>query len=127
TVGTAAPLQEACAVGIPKLGQAYYTDMIEEYRVRRDILIGGLREAGFQCAMPQGAYYVMADFSAISAEDDYTFAKRLITQAGVGSVPGSSFYHSEGAGRSLVRFVFCKREDTLREVGERLKEFARRS
>src|SRR5690606_26150323 len=55
TVGTAAPLQEACAVGIPKLGQAYYTDMIEEYRVRRDILIGGLREAGFQCAMPQGA------------------------------------------------------------------------
>jgi len=126
TVGTAAPLQEACAVGIPRLGSAYYTDMIEEYRVRRDILIGGLREAGFQCATPQGAYYVMADFSAISDADDFTFAKRLITEAGVGTVPGSSFYHTEGAGRSLLRFVFCKREDTLREVGERLKEFARR-
>ena len=126
TVGTAAPLQEACAVGIGQLGRDYYTDMIEEYRVRRDIMIGGLRDAGFQCAMPQGAYYVMADFSTISDEDDFTFAKRLILEAGVGTVPGSSFYHSEGAGRSLVRFVFCKREDTLREAGQRLRDFAAR-
>lgn len=126
TVGTAAPLQEACAVGIEQLGRDYYTDMIEEYRSRRDVTIAGLREAGFQCAMPQGAYYVMADFSAISDEDDFTFARRLIREAGVGTVPGSSFYHSEGAGRSLVRFVFCKREDTLREAVERLRDFAAR-
>ncbi len=44
----------------------------------------------------------------------------------MGTVPGSSFYHSEGAGRSLVRFVFCKREDTLREAAERLRDFAAR-
>jgi aspartate/methionine/tyrosine aminotransferase len=126
TVGTAAPLQEACAVGIEQLGRDYYTNMIEEYRARRDVTIAGLRDAGFQCAMPQGAYYVMADFSAISDEDDFTFARRLIREAGVGTVPGSSFYHSEGAGRSLVRFVFCKREETLREAAERLRDFAAR-
>lgn len=126
TVGTAAPLQEACAVGIEQLGRDYYADMIEEYRARRDVTIAGLRDAGFQCAMPQGAYYVMADFSAISDEDDFTFARRLIRDGGVGTVPGSSFYHSEGAGRSLVRFVFCKREDTLREAAERLRDFAAR-
>lgn len=126
TVGTAAPLQEACAVGIEQLGRDYYTDMIDEYRVRRNIMIEGLRAAGFQCAMPQGAYYVMADFSAISDEDDFAFAKRLILEAGVGTVPGSSFYHSEGGGRSLVRFVFCKREGTLREAGQRLQDFAAR-
>ncbi|MEX2471340.1 MAG: aminotransferase class I/II-fold pyridoxal phosphate-dependent enzyme [Gemmatimonadota bacterium] len=126
TVGTAAPLQEACAVGIEQLGRDYYTAMIDEYLSRRDVTIAGLREAGFQCAMPQGAYYVMADFSAISDEDDFTFAQRLIREAGVGTVPGSSFYHSEGAGRSLVRFVFCKREDTLREAAERLCDFAAR-
>lgn len=126
TVGTAAPLQEACAVGIEQLGRDYYADMIDEYRARRDVTIAGLREAGFQCAMPQGAYYVMADFSAISDEDDFSFARRLIREAGVGTVPGSSFYHSEGAGRSLVRFVFCKREDTLREAAERLRDFAAR-
>ena len=126
TVGTAAPLQEACAIGIEQLGRDYYTDMIEEYRARRDVTIAGLRDAGFQCAMPQGAYYVMADFSAISDEDDFSFARRLIREAGVGTVPGSSFYRSEGAGRSLVRFVFCKREDTLREAAERLRDFAAR-
>jgi aminotransferase len=127
TVGTAAPLQEACAVGIGELGPDYYETMIDDYRVRRDIMIGGLREAGFRCATPQGAYYVMADFSAISDDDDFTFAKRLILEAGVGTVPGSSFYHTEGAGRNLIRFVFCKREDTLREAGERLKTFAGRA
>jgi aspartate/methionine/tyrosine aminotransferase len=126
TVGTAAPLQEACAVGIGQLGRDYYSDMIGEYRTRRDIMIEGLRDAGFQCAMPQGAYYVMADFSALSDEDDFSFARRLILEAGVGTVPGSSFYHSEGAGRSLVRFVFCKREETLREAGQRLRDFAAR-
>jgi aspartate/methionine/tyrosine aminotransferase len=76
--------------------------------------------------MPQGAYYVMADFSAISDEDDFSFAKRLILEAGVGTVPGSSFYHSEGGGKSLVRFVFCKREETLREASQRLRDFAAR-
>ncbi len=126
TVGTAAPLQEACAVGIRELGPDYYRDLIDGYRVRRDLLVEGLRSAGFQCATPKGAYYVMADFSAISDEDDFTFARRLIEEAGVGTVPGSSFYHSEGAGRSLVRFVFCKREETLREATERLSSFAAR-
>ncbi len=124
TVGTAAPLQEACAVGIRALRPDYYTSMIEEYRARRDVTIAGLRDAGFQCATPQGAYYVMADFSAISSDDDFTFARRLINEAGVGTVPGSSFYHSEGAGTTLVRFVFCKREATLREAADRLRAFA---
>ncbi|MFW6197634.1 MAG: pyridoxal phosphate-dependent aminotransferase [Myxococcota bacterium] len=126
TVGTAAPLQEAGAVGIRQLGPSYYRELIEEYRPRRDIMLSGLRDAGFQCALPQGAYYVMADFSALSDEDDFTFAERLVREAGVATVPGSSFYHTEGAGRSLVRFVFCKREETLREVGERLRDFAKK-
>lgn len=124
TVGAPAPLQEACAVGMDQLGAAYYTGMIEDYRERRSIMVDALHEAGFRCNSPQGAYYVLADFSQLSDEDDKTFAKRLTREGGVASVPGSSFFSVPERGRFLVRFAFCKRAETLREAGARLVAFS---
>ncbi len=124
TVGAPAPFQAACAAGMDQLGPDYYTTMLTEYRERREILVGALGDAGFRCSAPQGAYYILADFSALSTEDDRTFAKRLTREAGVASVPGSSFYRLPDHGRGLVRFAFCKRAETLREAGERLRRFA---
>lgn len=124
TVGAPAPLQEACAVGMNELGPDYYASMAADYRERREVLVPALQDAGFACAAPQGAYYVLADFSQLSDEDDTTFAKRLTREAGVASVPGSSFFSEPARGRSLVRFAFCKRIDTLREAGDRLRRFS---
>jgi aminotransferase len=123
TVGAPAPLQEACAVGLNTFGDEFYQTQIAEYRERRDVLHHGLARAGFACAKPQGAYYVLADFSALSTEDDVTFALRSTAEAGVASVPGSSFFSVPERGRSVIRFAFCKRVDTLREAGERLAAF----
>ena len=124
TVGAPAPLQEACAVGLRELGDDYYTEMVEGYRERGRVLLSALQAAGFSCTAPQGAYYIMADFSGISDEDDVTFAKRLTSEGGVAPVPGSSFYHTPGGGNSVVRFVFCKRVETLHAAAERLSAFA---
>jgi aminotransferase len=124
TVGAPAPLQEACATGLDELGPDYYDRMVADYRERRDVLVGALQEAGFGCRAPQGAYYVLADFSELSDEDDTTFAKRLTREARVASVPGSSFFSAPERGRALVRFAFCKKVETLREAGRRLREFA---
>ena len=110
-----------------QLGDDYYRDMAEGYRKRRDALVPALKKAGFDCSHPEGAYYVLADFSALSDEDDTTFSKRLAREAGVAPVPGSSFFSEPERGHSLVRFVFCKRLPTLEEAGERLLEFARRA
>src|SRR6266540_767917 len=66
TVGAPAPLQEAIAVGMETLGKDYYDGLARDYRRRRDILCAGLAKAGFKCRPPQGAYYVMADFSDLS-------------------------------------------------------------
>ncbi len=123
TVGSPAPLQEACAVGLDQLGPDYYTSLSAGYAERGGLLLAALRDAGFRCAMPEGAYYILADFSELSDEDDTAFAKRLAREARVASVPGSSFFSSPEGGRSLVRFAFCKRHETLREAGERLREF----
>ena len=126
TVGAPAPLQEACAAAIEQLDADYYEGLISGYRERRDVLFEALTEAGFTCSRPQGAYYILADFSGLSDDDDRTFSHTLAREAGVTPVPGSSFFSEPSLGRSLVRFAFCKRLDTLLEASDRLRTFAER-
>ncbi len=125
TVGAPAPLQEAIAVGLETLQQDYYDRLIRDYRARRDLLCGALVDAGFGCTPPQGAYYVLADCSAISELPDDEFSVWLTREIGVAPVPGSSFFSRPEAGRRLVRFAFCKTEDVLREAARRLARVRR--
>ena len=121
TVGAPAPLQAAGAVGM-HFDADYFNHMALDYRSRRSILCDALTDAGFTYTMPEGAYYVLADFSALSDMDDTTFAKWMIEEIGVATVPGTSFYSPENKamGRSLVRFAFCKKYETLKRAAERL-------
>ena len=125
TVGAPAPLQEACATAIESLGRDYHDSLVAGYRERRDVLYSGLIDAGFRCTSPAGAYYIMADFSALSDEPDDVFARRLARgvdgERGVASVPGSSFFHHPADGRRFVRFAFCKRLETLEAASAQLK------
>ncbi len=120
TVGAPAPLQDAVAVALDRLDRRFYEDLTAGYRARRDILHPALVAAGFRCSAPEGAYYILADFSALSALPDTDFAVWLSREAGVTPVPGSSFYYDPDRGRSLVRFVFCKTDDILLEAARRL-------
>ncbi len=119
TVGAAAPLQAAgtVALGLP---DAYYADLAAGYRERRDVLLASLDEVGLRAFVPDGAYYAMADFSALSDEDDVTFARRLTADPGIATVPASSFYSRPELGRSKIRFAFPKRAETLAEAARRL-------
>jgi aspartate/methionine/tyrosine aminotransferase len=121
TVGAPAPLQEAIAVGLESLPPSYYETLAVEYRARRGVLHRALVDAGFRCEPPEGAYYILADFSGLSDLPDDAFARWLTSEAGVAPVPGSSFFSKAEMGRTLVRFAFCKTEEQLREAGERLR------
>ena len=120
TVGAPAPLQEGVAAGLEQLGPEFYEELREGYRARRDVLVRGLQHAGFHCLPPAGAYYVMADFSALSDESDLSFANRLTAEFKVAPVPGSSFYSRPELGRKYVRFAFCKTLPMLEDAVERL-------
>jgi aminotransferase len=124
TVGAPAPLQEAVAVAMETLGPDYYDSLSADYRRRRDVIIEGLLVAGFRCEPPEGAYYVMCDFSELSRLPDDQFAVWLTREAGVAAVPGSSFFQNPEDGRHLVRFAFCKTEELLREAAARLGSVA---
>ena len=120
TVGAPAPLQDAVAAGLRRFDETFYHDLSDAYRARRDILHPALVAAGFRCSPPEGAYYILADFSGLSDLDDTAFAVWLSREAGVTPVPGSCFYHQPAEGRTLVRFVFCKTDEILHEAARRL-------
>lgn len=121
TVGAPHPLQQAGVVAL-QLGQEYYRELVKKYDDNRKLFSGLLRKAGFQCYIPEGAYYIMTDISNFGFSDDTEFAHWLVKEIGVGGVPGSSFYSRPELGKTKLRFMFSKDEATLREAADRLMQ-----
>ena len=121
TVGAPAPLQEGLAVAMETLGRDYFEGLAVEYRERRDLLMEALDRAGFDAVAPDGAYYVLADFSRLSDLPAPEFARWLTALGGVATVPGTSFFSRPEDGLRTTRFAFCKTLDLLREASRRLQ------
>ena len=124
TVGAAAPLQAAAtfALGLP---DSYYAQLSDDYAHKRALMLRGMAAAGFRCAPPDGAYYVMADITPFGFDDDVALARHLVLEYGLAIVPGSSFYPLGDQPRNRVRFSFPKRPETLDAAADRLLAFAR--
>jgi aminotransferase len=120
SIGAAAPLQEAGAVAY-RLPREYYDHLASDYQARRDRFCKALWEVGFDFEAPQGAYYIMAGIGPFGAVDDVEFARYLVREIGVATVPGSSFFQDKELGRAYTRFCFCKRDETLDAAAERLR------
>ncbi|HEX2909701.1 MAG TPA: aminotransferase class I/II-fold pyridoxal phosphate-dependent enzyme [Chloroflexia bacterium] len=116
TVGAAAPLQEGAAFALA-FPDDYYQNLGDLYRTKRDYMMEFLQEAGFYVYEPHGAYYIMTDATDLMAKvgqpDDVSFARWMIEEIGIATVPGSSFYREKEKGRTKIRFCFCKKPETL--------------
>ena len=122
TYVNAGPFQPAIAAGL-NLPDAYFTALASNMQARRDQLCEALDDAGFLIFPSASTYFVTADIRNMQPDDDgMEFCKRLANEAGVVAIPNVVFYtpaHRQ-AGRHLVRFAFCKREDVLADAGQRL-------
>ncbi len=123
TVGAPAPLQEAAAV-MMGCEMDYYENLAKFYQEKRDFLLEVLSAVGFQCRVPLGAYYIMADFRALSDLGDLDFTHYLVKEKGLAVVPGVSFLPPGSADSGQVRFCFCKTEATLQAAADRLRALA---
>jgi N-succinyldiaminopimelate aminotransferase len=123
TFVNAGPLQPAVAyaLGLP---DTYYRELRDDLRGKRDQLVAGLVEAGFEVLVPAGTYFVTADITPLGGTDGAEFCRALPDRCGVVAVPTQVFYDDPTAGAHLIRFAFCKRPEVIDEAVSRLRKLA---
>jgi len=119
------PFQYAIAEAL-RMPDAYFAAISADLRGRRDLLCAGLSEAGFLVYPPDGTYFVTTDVRQLGGADGVEFCRDLPHQAGVVAIPSAVLYDDPEAGRTQVRFAFCKRPEVLQEALARLEKWAGR-
>jgi N-succinyldiaminopimelate aminotransferase len=117
------PFQYAIAAGLA-LPDSFYTELATSLHRKRDLLADGLRAAGLRVYLPQGTFFITADISPLGESDGLAFCRSLPERCGVVAVPNVVFYDDQAAGRTLVRFAFCKRDEVLADAAARLRQLA---
>jgi N-succinyldiaminopimelate aminotransferase len=123
TFVSSGPFQYAVAEAL-RMPDAYFAGISEGLRAKRDLLCAGLAEVGFVVYPPDGTYFVTTDIRELGAADGVEFCRDLPRQAGVVAIPNSVFYDDAEAGRTQVRFAFCKRPEVLQDALARIEKWA---
>lgn len=116
----ATPLQHA-AIAAFAMDDSYFQKMRESYLVKRDHTVNSLREIGFQLTVPEGAYYIMLDFSKLGFADDEQAAKIILEKAKVALVAGRAFYVDPSKGKNILRVCYALHEDKINLAMAQLK------
>ncbi|KAL4506698.1 hypothetical protein ABPG72_000269 [Tetrahymena utriculariae] len=133
------PMQDATAEALELSSKSsYFAETAQKLKNHRDLLINQLvnSKIPFKIWVPEGGFFVICDISQVEVDPkyfvdektgekytkDYAFSIWLCKEKGVTAIPCSVFYPPEYQylGQNLVRFAFCKTEDTILEAGKRL-------
>ncbi|MFF4885512.1 pyridoxal phosphate-dependent aminotransferase [Streptomyces nigra] len=120
TYVSAGPFQYAVAEAL-YLPDSYFAEFRADMLAKRNILAGGLEEAGFTVYRPAGTYFITADIRPLGETDGIAFCRALPERAGVVAIPTAVFYDHRDQGAPFVRFAFCKQAHVLEEAATRLK------
>ncbi|MCV7419125.1 pyridoxal phosphate-dependent aminotransferase [Mycobacterium yunnanensis] len=97
----------------------------DSFQARRNRLAGALSDIGFDVLDSFGTYFLCADPRPLGYDDGTAFCAELPERAGVAAIPMSAFCDPDadhfGQWKHLVRFAFCKRDDTMEEAISRLQ------
>ena len=116
--GTPFQLAMAKALALP---DSFYSEFARDYRSRRDRLVAGLKDVGFEVLTPDGTYFVCVDIRKLGFDNDRELCRLLPEKVGVAAIPNSAFYLDPKRGQHLVRFAFCKTDAVLDEGIARLR------
>ena len=111
------PIQYALASFLDKKDE--YLRLGNFLQKKRDFFKNLMLETKFKPVPSFGSYFQLYDYSALSNDNDFDFAKKLTEKAGVASIPVSAFYQN-GNQNNILRFCFAKEDNTLQQAVERL-------
>lgn len=112
------PTQVAMAKALEELAE-YRNEIKKVYGEKRELLLQGLKTAGFNVVIPDGAYFILAQLP--EGADDIETCKSLIVNKKVATIPVSAFYLKSDEGKRLIRFCFAKKNETLENALRNLK------
>lgn len=119
-VCAARPMQRGVERALRELPDTFYSDLRATYAARRDQFCAALTAGGFAFTPPEGAYYVMADYSAVLGDlEPHSATLALIDKVRINGVPGHVF-HESPLGVRTIRFNFAVRPAVLDEACRRL-------
>ncbi|EPX70710.1 aminotransferase class I and II [Schizosaccharomyces octosporus yFS286] len=132
------PLQEATAIAFEEANKVgYWDEYISTYKKRFSILAKAFDQLGIPYTIPDGSYYVMANFAKVKMPENYPFPEHILSrprdfqlcfwmlkEIGVATIPPTEFYTDEDAfmAQDYLRFSFCKTYETLEEGAKRLQK-----
>lgn len=119
TYASGTPYQEALARMLGSV-EEWAAELRGTLRTNRDLLSDGLKRAGLRPYRAEAGYFLQADVRPWGYPDGVTFCRELPERAGVVAIPTSAFYQGQDAPSWLVRFSFCKREESVRTAVEQL-------
>lgn len=114
------PLQKAVYESLKNIDQ-YLIEFKKDYSRKKDLFFNGLKELGFNPQDPQGTYFIMAPISHLTNLSDIDFSMELIKNKKVATIPPSAFYTHSKDGEKYLRFCFAKKDETLKQALENLK------
>lgn len=105
--------------------QSYFTDVIDEYVERRNIMVEGLNNIeGVVCPMPKGAFYCVARFPVDSTErfcqwllEEFEYENQTVMMA-----PASGFYATKGLGQDEARIAYVLNQEALQNAVKCIEE-----
>ncbi|XP_054726298.1 kynurenine aminotransferase isoform X1 [Anastrepha obliqua] len=135
------PIQEAVArafeLELERLdsSECYFNSLPQELKVKRDFMVKFLEHAGLKPTVPEGGYFMLADWSSLgnkidltSETDqylDYKFTKWMTKNMGLQGIPPSAFYGDEHKklGENFVRYCFIKKQENLEKAADLLAKW----
>jgi aminotransferase len=109
------PLQLGVAAGIQQLPGSFYRQLAKDFQHKRDRFCAALAQAGLPPAVPQGAYYVLADTARLPGKNGKERAMHILKMTGVAGVPGEAFFTGSEGSRYL-RFSYAKTDADVEEA-----------
>jgi aminotransferase len=113
------PLQVGVAAGIQQLPESFYRELAKDYQHKRDRFCAALAQVGLPPAVPQGAYYVLADTTRVPGRNGKERAMHILKMTGVAGVPGEAFFTGPEGARYL-RFSYAKTDADVEEACRRI-------
>ena len=99
----------------------HYLTLSSFYETKRNIFNNAIKDTGLTLKPSEGSFFQNVSYENLSEEHDLILAERLTIEAGVASIPISSFY-DQATDFRVLRFCFAKNDDTLLRAGELLNK-----